>query len=423
ERDPLTGLYTKNFFYQYAMRLFLYHPEMHLDAVVVNIDQFHSVNALHGRDFGDEVLRTIGQEIRSFLDGREGISGRCAGDTFHIYCLPQKNYRAVLNRFQMVVNALSPNVNIHLRMGVRPYEKGVDPNLLFDCANAACNRARGDYQNPLVFYDEAMHQRELLNQRLLNDLRAAIEKRQLLVYYQPQYNIQCEPPRLVGAESLVRWKHPELGMVSPGMFVPLLEGNGLIGVVDSFVWEEAARQVAEWKEKYRIPLPVSVNLSRTEISDPTLSERLISLIQDNGLDHRDLKLEVTETAYTDNTKQILGVVRGLQETGFEIEMDDFGSGYSALNMLSDMPLDVLKIDMKFVRNIETSAKDRQLLEIIFKIAQCLGTLVIVEGIETEGQLKILKDGGCDIGQGYYFSPPIPAERFEELIEKELAMAR
>lgn len=247
EHDKLTMLYSRNFFFEYANRLFQYHPEMNFDAIVMNIEQFHSVNALNGREFGDDVLRLIGNEIRGFLAETEGIASRFEADRFDIYCVQQPDYRALLDRFQEKVNTISPNVNIHLRMGVKPWQEDVEPVLLFDQARAASNMVRGDYQNPLMIYDENMRKRELLHQRLLNDLRPAAEERQFTVFYQPKYDIQCDPPRLSSAEALIRWKHPELGMISPGEFVPLFEGNGLIGVVDNFVWHEAARQVAEWK--------------------------------------------------------------------------------------------------------------------------------------------------------------------------------
>ena len=423
ERDPLTSLYNRDFFYEYATRLYQHHTEMHLDAVVMNIEQFHSVNAFHGRAFGDEVLRMIGREIRAFLAGKEGIAGRYAGDTFDIYCLPQPDYRALLNRFQAAVNRISPNVNIRLRMGVRPYEAGVEPNLLFDCAKAACNRARGNFQNSLVFYDEKMHQRELLNLRLINDLRRAAKERQLVVFYQPLYSINADPPQLAGAEALVRWMHPELGMVSPGAFIPLLEGNGLIRFVDSFVWAEAAKQVAAWKKQYGISLPVSVNLSRAELLDPSLIDRLINLIRENGLDFQDYKLEVTESAFAENTEEMLDVVRHLQDLGFVIEMDDFGTGYSTLNMLSDMPFDVLKLDMKFIRNIEHNEKDQRLVNLVFDIAKTFGAAVVVEGVETDGQLEFLKQQKYGLVQGYYFSRPLPPEDFRALIEKEISIDR
>ena len=423
EHDRLTMLYSRNFFFEYANRLYHYHPELHLDAIVMNIEQFHTINALNGRDFGDDVLRLIGNEIRAFLGETQGIASRIEADRFDIYCLHQPDYRALLNRFQEKVSSLSRSTSIHLRMGVKPWREGVEPILLFDRARTACNMVRGDYQNPLMIYDEDMRMRELLNSRLLNDLRPAVEERQFQVYYQPKYNIQVDPPRLSSAEALIRWKHPDLGMISPGSFVPLFEGNGLIGVVDNFVWQEAAKQIARWKEKYSFTLPVSVNLSRSDVFDPTLPDRLDRLILDNGLSYKDLKLEVTESAYTDNAKQVLDVIKSLRNKGFEIEMDDFGSGYSSLNMLSDMPIDVLKMDMKFIRNIEESETDRRLVSLILDIARYLKVSVVAEGVETEKQLEILRNGKCDLVQGYYFSRPLPSEDFEKLIEKEIAIER
>ena len=423
EHDRLTMLYSRNFFFEYAYRLYQYHPELHLDAVVINIEQFHTINALNGRELGDDVLRLIGNEIRSFLSETEGIASRFEADRFDIYCVHQPDYSALLKRLQDKVNAFSPTANIHLRMGVKPWRENVEPVLLFDRARAACNMVRGDYQNPLMIYDEDMRMREMFSRRLLNDLRPAVEERQLQVYYQPKYNIQCDPPRLCSAEALIRWNHPELGMISPGDFVPLFEGHGLIGIVDNYVWEEAARQIKRWKEKYNFTLPVSVNLSRSDVFDPSLVVRLVKLIRDNGLDYQSLKLEVTESAYTDNAKQVLDVIRRLRELGFGIEMDDFGSGYSSLNMLSDMPIDVLKMDMKFVRNIENSETDRRLVSLILDIARYLKVPVVAEGVETAGQLETLRKGQCDLVQGYYFSRPLPSEEFEKLIEKEIATER
>ncbi|MBQ3467224.1 MAG: EAL domain-containing protein [Oscillospiraceae bacterium] len=423
EHDRLSLLYTRSFFFEYAERLFRYNKDLHMDAIILNIEQFHSINDLNGREFGDEVLRELGDEIRVFLSETEGIGGRTEGDRFAIYCTPQPDYRALLDRFQKRLDGISDKVSIHLRMGVNPWQEGVAPAALFDRARAACNKVRGDFQNPLMIYDESMRQKEMLNQRLLNDLRPAVDERQFIVYYQPKYNIQSQPPRLSSAEALIRWKHPELGMISPGEFIPLFEGNGLISVVDSYVWEEAAKQVARWRETYGFTLPVSVNLSRTDLFDPTLTERLKQIIENNHLDFRDIKLEVTESAYTDNARQMLELIRGLRQLGFEVEMDDFGSGYSSLNMLSSMPLDVLKMDMSFVRNIENSEMDYRLVKLILDIARYLNLCVVAEGVETEGQMRLLQSAGCDLVQGYYFSRPLPPEEFEKLIQKELNIER
>ena len=423
EQDPLTGLYSKNFFMEYANRIFLYHPEIHMDAIAINVEQFHTVNALNGREFGDAVLSALGEEIRDFLSSIKGIASRLEADRFDIYCEPQEDYGILLSRLQSRVNKISRGASIHLRMGIRQWIQGVEPLMMFDGARAACNMVRGDYQKPMMIYDENMRMRELLDQRLLNDLTAAVEDRQLMVYYQPKYDIQSDPPRLVSAEALIRWKHPELGMTSPGDFVPLFESKGMISVIDSYVWNEAARQVAKWRDKYNFTLPVSVNLSRANVFDPLLVEKLVKIVEDNKLDFKNIKLEVTESAYTDNARQLIDVINRLRGCGFEIEMDDFGSGYSSLNMLSSMPIDVLKMDMKFIRNIETNETDRRLVNLVLDMAKYLDVPVVAEGVETEGQLELLRSANCDLVQGFYFSRPLPPEEFEKLIQREMEIER
>ncbi|MBO5536949.1 MAG: EAL domain-containing protein [Clostridia bacterium] len=423
EHDELTMLYNRNFFLEYANRLFHYHSEMHLDAIVINIEQFHSINALNGREFGNNVLRILGNEIRSFLAETDGIASRIDGDRFDLYCVTNGDYQAILDRFQKKVSQYSNSVNIRLRMGVRPWKEKVDPQILFDQARAACNMVRGNYQNSLMIYDEDLRMKEMLKQRLLNDLQTAVDERQFRVLYQPKYDVQVDPPRLTSAEALIRWQHPDLGMISPGDFIPLFEGNGLICMVDNYVWKEAARQISRWKEKYGFSMPVSVNLSRADVFTAGLVEKLTELIKANGLEFGDLKLEVTESAYTDNAHRVLEVVSHLRQMGFEIEMDDFGSGYSSLNMLSDMPIDVLKMDMKFVRNIENSETDFRLVELILDIAKYLNLTVVAEGVETKGQLELLQNAGCNIVQGYYFSRPLSPEEFEKLIQREIAIER
>ena len=421
ERDPLTHLYSRGFFHEYAEQVLHFHPEWRMDAVMLDIERFQSVNDLNGREFGDRTLRQLADEIRAFLKETRGLAGRMEADQFYILCQHREDYNEVLARFQTQMHSLCTRVNVSLRMGVCPCREGVDLGSVFDRAKTACNMVRGSYKTHLMIYDESIHQRELYYQRLLNDLRSAVEEHQFVVYYQPKYDIQVEPPRLRSAEALIRWRHPELGMVSPGDFIPLFERNGLIHVVDNYVWTQTARQIGEWRSRLGITLPVSVNLSRTDIFDPELEGDLLRLIQDNGLSPADMKLEVTESAYTDDGEQLISVIERLRKLGFKVEMDDFGSGYSSLNMLSSLPLDVLKMDMKFIQNIEVNEKDFRLVELILDIARYLNVPVVAEGVETENQLRLLKQAGCDLVQGYYFSRPLPPEEFEALIRQELEL--
>ena len=423
ERDPVTGLYRENFFFEYANRIFKYHADLHYDAVVIDVEQFHTLNALNGREFGDRVLSVIGSEILNFVSGSNGIAARVRSDVFMIYCAPQEDYRILLDRVQKRVNEMSPDVNVHLRMGVRHYGSGIEPVLMFDGAVAACNKVRGDYHDPFSVYDEKMRDREVLDQRLLNDLNAAITEGQFQVYYQPKYDIRYDPPVLSSAEALIRWKHPELGMISPGTFIPLFEGNGLISEVDSYVWKCAAAQLALWRKSYPINLSVSVNISRADLFDNKLTEKLKELVISTGLSFKDLKLEITESACTDDSKQLIAAIDEMRKLGFEVEMDDFGSGYSSLNMLSSIPFDVLKMDMRFVRDIENSVTDRKLIQCVIELSKYLKVPVVAEGVETEAQLNILKSFGCELVQGYYFSKPLPADEFSKLIEKEYERGR
>ena len=412
EIDELSGLYSKNYFYKYAERMYREHPEKPMDAIALNIERFHSLNALHGQSFGDQTLQVLGNGILTFLKEREGIASREEADHFTIYCSHLEDYQALLDSLQGVLDTLSPNTSIWLRMGVMPWQKEVEPAQLIEQARVACGMARGDYKGRLVIFDDQVREREAFERRLLNDLRRAVETPEFEVYYQPKFDIQAEPPVLKSAEALVRWRHPELGMISPGDFIPLLERSGQIGSVDRIVWEQAARQVAAWKKKYGRTLPVSVNLSRVDVMDPALENTLDMLMEENGLTGGDLKLEVTESACTENVNQVIDVIERLRKKGYEIEMDDFGSGYSSLNMLSSMPIDVLKMDRAFVSNMEYEEKDLQLVQLILGIGRNLKIPVIAEGVETETQLRLLKELGCALVQGFYFSRPLPVAEFE-----------
>ena len=420
ESDGLTGLYNRDFFFQYANRMYQEHPETSMDAIVLNIDQFHSVNALNGREFGDHILRALGNEIRFISDEAGGIGGRFEADRFDLYCRHTEDYRKIYDRLQGCLNNLSPNASIRLRMGVMPWQQKLSPVQMFDRARTACSMARGHYKKHLIVFDEEVRRREIYEQRLLNDLRRALDSYEFEVYYQPKYAIQTEPPKLVGAEALVRWHHPELGMIPPDDFVPLLEKNGQISMVDKYVWEEAAKQIVQWREEYGVTLPISVNLSRIDVFDPSLESVLDSILAYHELDHRTFKLEVTESAYTENADQVIRVVESLRGKGYEVEMDDFGTGYSSLSMLSAMPVDVLKMDRAFIRNIDHNEKDIQLVALILDIAKNLKIPVVAEGVETREQMLLLRELGCPLVQGYYFSHPLHASEFEEKYIRTMA---
>ena len=415
ETDKLTGLYNRDYFLWYADRIYREQPGISRDAIVINIEHFHSINALNGRDFGDMVLRCLGKEVSAIAKEHGGIGGRFGADRFDIYCRHLNGYRQLYDRLQSSLDALATNASIRIRMGVMPWQPKLEPIQLFDRARTACNLARGHYKEHMVVFDDKLHERELLEQRLLNDLRHALDNYEFEVYYQPKYDIESDEPRLIGAEALIRWQHPELGMLTPDSFIPLFEKNGKISEIDAYVCEQAARKVARWKAEFGFTVPVSINLSRIDIFDPQLESMLDKTIRSHGLTKDSIKLEVTETAYTENPDQVIQVVAALRESGYTVEMDDFGTGYSSLHMLSDMPVDVLKLDRTFICDIENSQKSVQLVALILGIAKTLNIRVVAEGVENEAQLKILKELGCTIVQGYYFSRPLHPSDFESNI--------
>ncbi len=272
------------------------------------------------------------------------------------------------------------------------------------------------FTRSVVYYDDQMHEKSLLSMRLINEIHQAIEERQLKVYYQPKYAIQGEKPVLKSAEALIRWIHPELGMISPGIFIPLFEENGLIQQVDNYVWTEAGRQIRRWRDEFGVTLPVSANVSRVDLYDPEIRQKFAGIMKENALTPGDLYLEITESAYTEDSSKLIGVINELREDGFRIEMDDFGSGYSSLNMLTALPIDVLKMDMKFIRNIHVDERSLRLVEIVMEIARFLSVPVVAEGVEYEEQCALLKKAGCDIVQGFLFSRPLPAEEFTRFLQ-------
>ncbi len=423
ELDPLTKLYTRNYFFEYASRIYKDKPEEKLDAIALNIEQFHVVNAIYGWEYGDKVLLTLGEEIKKYISENKGIACRSTADRFYIYCRHTDDYQGIYERLQRTLDVFSENVSINIRMGVMPYHADLEPIGLFDRARTASNMVRGGQHKRLMVFNEDMRKREILEQRLINDLKYAIEQHEFVVFYQPKYNVQVDPPILQSAEALVRWKHHELGMIPPGTFIGLFERNGQIGQIDRYVWNEAARQVGEWKEKYGISIPVSVNLSRIDIFEPELIKNIDEIIERNGVSKSALHLEVTESAYTDDAEHIIGVVSQLRSHGYIIEMDDFGTGYSSLNMLSSMPVDILKLDKSFIDKIEKpeerKEKDIRMIELILDIAKSLKLMIVAEGVENGDQLAFLKEHGCEMVQGYYFSKPLPAEEFEKLAFGEI----
>lgn len=417
ERDHLTGLYNKEFFYRYAVQLDVYHKDAPTDSIMLNINHFRTLNDRYGKSYGDEVLRQVAERVRGTVKETGGIVCRSEADSFLIYCPHRDDYDAILDSASIIMPGDGQNENrLRVRMGVyADVDKTLDIERRFDRAKMAADTVRGNFTNTIGLYDNTMREAELLHEQLIEDFPTAIREKQFQVFYQPKFDVRPSEPVLCSAEALVRWKHPSLGMISPGVFIPLFENNGLIQKLDRYVWSDAAAHVRAWNERLGISLPVSVNVSRVDLLDPSLVDELQNIVSENGLSYSELLLEITESAYTENADQIIEKVNRLRQMGFRIEMDDFGSGYSSLGMLSSLPIDALKLDMQFIRNAFKQKKDTRLLEVMIQLAESFEVPTIAEGVETEEQMLTLKMMGCDIVQGYYFSRPLPADEFEVYI--------
>ncbi|MCR5746583.1 MAG: EAL domain-containing protein [Lachnospiraceae bacterium] len=419
ERDELTGLFSKSFFYEYAQLMDRYHDKRSMDSVVINVDGFRLVNEIYGKATGDEVLKKLGKISGDFAHANGGIAARGRADYFYLYIDHQESYDGFANLLKEGLTGLASE-SIKVRVGVYSNSKN-EPEMekRFEKARQACNTIKGSFQHKVAYYDQKMQDEAIFSQRLIYDIHDGIKEKQFEVYFQPKYAIQGDKPELKMAEALIRWRHPEFGMVSPFAFISLFEENGLISNVDHYVWEETARCIHRWKEKYGVTIPVSVNVSRIDIYDEDIVDRIEELVKRNGLTPEELHLEITESAYADNVDQIIKVADTFRAKGMSIELDDFGAGYSSLNMLANLPIDVLKMDMKFMKGVTEDEKSRRMVQIILEIADFLRVPVVAEGVETEEQYKLLKEMGCQYIQGYYFSKPLPAEEFEKLIIKEL----
>ena len=427
ERDSLTNLLNLDYFLRYVRMYDQHHHETPMDAIILDVNHFHMLNERYGKQYGDSVLSRIGRQIRQISREVGGVACRRGADTFLIYCPHREDYGAILDKASegLVDGDVSEN-RVRLRMGVySQVDKSLQIVRRFDYAKIAANTVRNGYRKAIGIYDTEMHEAELYRERLLEDFKPSLESGRFMVCFQPKFDIRPDKPVLASAEALVRWDHPELGMISPGVFIPLLEDNGLILDLDHFVWRETAARIRDWKDRFGYSVPVSVNVSRIDMLTPNLKTIFKSILEEYDLLPDDLILEITESAYTSDFDQVVSAAKELRGMGmgFRIEMDDFGTGYSSLGMLSHLPIDALKLDMSFVRSAFGENRDVRMIELIIDIADYLHVPIVAEGVETEEQYLVLKAMGCDLVQGYYFSKPVPPEAFDRfLIERTEAQA-
>lgn len=417
--DPLTGVYRRAIFFREA-EAFLKQagPEPYC-LMAVDIEHFKLFNEWYGQEAGDSFLVNFGTFLREEQQASGGIAGYMGGDDFGII-LPDR--LEVLERLQnkmiRYAKERGGNAGFQPAFGIFPIaDRGISVSTMYDRAVIALGEMKGNYARRSCRYDSRMKRKMEENHMLLSEVQRALEQDEFTFYAQPKCNMATG--KIIGLESLVRWNHPERGLIAPGDFLPLLEENGFISNLDRYIWDKVCFRLKNWIQNGHRPVPISVNVSRVDVYALDVVKELNELTDRYGLDPRLLEVEITESAYAEDTTAVAAVVEGLRTAGFTVLMDDFGSGYSSLNMLKDVNVDVLKIDMKFLDMDEQSVgKGVGILEAITNMARLMGLRLIAEGVETREQVDFLLNLGCIYGQGYYFYRPMPVADLEARLSDE-----
>ena len=411
--DRLTGLYSKEFFYKRAREQMCKYPDRSFTMICSNIENFKLFNDVFGVSAGDRLLKESADLFRKLRTGEE-VCGRFGADRFLLLRMQEQRTEDYEFLVEAEQEMLSNMKNTAIRWGIYEVtDSTVSVEKMCDRALLAADSIKGQYNRHFAIYDDALRSKLLREQVITESMETALKEKQFSVYLQPKFKVKNDC--LVGAEALIRWEHPQLGFLSPGEFIPLFEKNGFITKLDYYVWEQVCILLHQWEEKGYPAIPVSVNVSRADIYQLNLTDTMLDLIHRYKVDPTNLHLEITESAYTENPEQIISTVDQLRELGFIIEMDDFGSGYSSLNMLNQMKRDVLKLDMKFIQSETAKPLEQGIIRFIVELARWMNLSVVAEGVETREQLDRLRDIGCDYVQGYFFAKPMPAVKFETFL--------
>ena len=418
--DELTGIYNRQGFYESTERLLKQYPDISFCLIYWNIRKFKVVNDLFGREAGDKVLIYLAHTLKEEFGHETATYGRFERDNF-ICCVPEE----VINNGKWVrlgdISFDAEGSEYHFYSCCGLY-KIIDRELtianMIDRARVAMETVKNNYLKPYAWYEESMWGSMVEEQKMNSSFRKAIAENQFKVYYQPL--CRASDGAITGAEALVRWEKPGEGLVSPGKFIPIFEKNGLISVLDRYVWGEVCRMQRKRLDQELEVVPISINVSRIEFYNPHLCDDIYNIVKKYDLPTELIKIEITESAYADDSTLVQEAVKKLHEYGFVVLMDDFGSGYSSLNTLKDLPIDVLKIDMKFMDSFDQNQKAAVILEAIIRMAKWMKLRTVAEGVETKKEWEYLRSMECDVVQGYYFYRPMPEKDFEELLNMKKA---
>lgn len=410
--DKLTGMMLRETFLKRAGEMIRKREPGYYVMAFFDVDRVKVINDQYGTARGDDILRHIADEFIRGFEPHGGICCRITADNFAVmypkHLLDAQEIAEIRARAARVEGIVAPVIFSIGRYIVD--DLSMQPSAMLDRAVIAAESVKGQYDTKIALYNEPMRAHLLHEQEVVMDMESALKERQFEVWYQPQINHSTGAQ--VGAEALVRWRHPKKGLIPPDHFIPIFEANGFIYALDRFVWEEVCAHLRRWIDEGRDPLPVSVNISRHDVFRPDIVETIAGLTETYGLPADLLRLEITETAFTGSAQHIIDVVGELIARGFTVEIDDFGSGYSSLNTLKDVPAQILKLDMRFLQS-GNSDRGGNIVESVVRMAKWLGMSVIAEGVETAEQADYLRSIGCSYMQGYLYARPMPAASYEE----------
>ncbi|MDB6096255.1 MAG: hypothetical protein JWM09_533 [Francisellaceae bacterium] len=432
EIDPLTHLYNRKACIE-KLKAIIKECEASQEKFTIfylNIDNFKNINNGLGYEMGDRLLKSIALRLLDVFNKKENFIARVGDDEF---CIILKNIQEqntitqfaseLLNHFSNPFHCDTQQVLITLSIGISAYPNdSKETYTLLNYADMAMKNSKEVGRNTYSYYNKESNERSLQLNKLEQDLRKALEKNELIINYQPKIDI--ETGHIIGAEALVRWAHPTLGLISPDEFIPLAEQTGLIVPIGNWVIKESCRQLASWQKSGLTPplcpihLCIAINLSAYQFKTGDVASLIALIIWETGLDASMLEIELTESLIMENPEKIKLMLRVLKSMGMQISIDDFGTGYSSLSHLRQFPINSLKIDKSFIQDITLKSDASIIVTSIISMAKKLGLKIIAEGVETEAQLAFLKKEGCDVMQGFLFSEGVEAEQFVELLKQD-----
>ena len=410
------GLYNRQQFLNQLNYKLQYEPGEYC-ILAIDIEHFKLYNRWLGRKAGDILLTEISRRLKYYERKYEGLAAYIGGDDFALMLPHDDRLLAMLEKdLKNITMKKSRNVGFLPAIGVYRIPEDVkDGQGMYDMALEASKHVVGNYESRICYYDESMISSVEKEINILNEAKIALERHQFFLTVQPKCRITTK--KIVGAEALVRWRHPEKGMIMPGVFIPVMERNGVISDLDLFVWDEAGRHIRKWMDEGISPVPISINVSRIDILSVDVVEELNKIVKKYNIEKKYLKVEITESAYVENADKVTETLERLEEEGYTLLMDDFGSGYSSLNMLRKSIVDIIKIDMKFLdMTKDDMQKGLTILKSIIDMSNEMQLPIIVEGVETQEQADMLTRMKVRYAQGYLFYRPMPADEFEQLLQ-------